>query len=240
MTPAAITLGSRGSQLAVRQTEQVRTLLGARWPRLVIQIRTYTTSGDEHLDVPFTALADDAFTDQLEQALRRGEIDAVVHSYKDLPSRDTPELVIAAVPVRADVREALVSRHGHRLADLPHGATVGTSSMRRTKALQTLRPDLQLRPIRGPVDARLAQVLRGDFDAVIFAAAGLHRLGMEHHISEYFSEAMIPYAAGQGALAVQCRAADVAVRTLIEGIDDATLHAIVRAERAAEAGAHAP
>jgi len=211
-------------------------MLRERWPALDVRIDVLATSGDERLDIPFPDLAADAFTDRLERALLTGSIQAAVHSYKDLPYESSPDLIIAAVPVRADVREALVSRGGATLAQLPTGAIVGTSSERRSAILKRLRPDIELRPMRGPVDARLQQVMDGTYDAAIFAVAGLDRLGLSHHITEYFSVEVIRPAAGQGALAVQCRAADDATRMLLAGIDDVALHATVRAEREHEAG----
>jgi hydroxymethylbilane synthase len=234
MTSTVITLGTRGSPLALWQTNDIAERLRARWPALTVEIRIYGTSGDAHQEIPFTALADNAFTDQIEQALVHGDVDAAVHSYKDLPVVSPPSLIIAAVPVRGDVREALVSRNGQRLAELPSGAVIGTSSDRRSAILRALRPDLQIRPIRGPVDVRLQKVLDGEYDAVLFAAVGLERLGLAHHITEYFSTSIMPPAAGQGALAVQCRTDDARVRALIEAIDDRALHLAVRSEREAE------
>jgi hydroxymethylbilane synthase len=230
----SLVLGTRGSTLALRQTEQVRDMLERRWPALSVTLRVYETFGDTRLDIPFPKLADDAFTDQIERALIAGEIDAAVHSYKDLPMESSDELVIAAVPIRADMREALVARDGLTLRQLPAGAVLGTSSERRAATLRALRPDIELRPIRGAVDVRLDKVLAGEYDAVIFAVAGLERLGLAHHITEYFSLETMPPAAGQGALAVQCRTNDARVTSLLEGIDDVALHDTVRAERQEE------
>lgn len=234
-TQQPLVLGTRGSTLARRQTEHVRDMLERRWPAVNVTLRVYETFGDTRLDIPFPKLADNAFTDQIERALVAGEIDAAVHSYKDLPMESPDGLVIAAVPVRADMREALVARNGLTLQQLPSGAVLGTSSERRAAMLRALRPDIELRPIRGAVDARLDKVLAGEYDAVIFAVAGLERLGLAHHITEYFSLETMPPAAGQGALAVQCRADDARVIALLEGIDDAKLHDTVRAERQEEA-----
>jgi hydroxymethylbilane synthase len=237
--PRHLTIGTRSSELALRQARQVDAMLRAAWPGLDVRTRLYVSSGDERLDVPADQLAPDAFVDRLERALLAGEVDAVVHSYKDLPAVATAGLVIAAVPVRADPREALVARDGHRLADLPAGAVVGTSSARRSAWLRALRPDLEARPIRGPVDSRVRQVMDGHFDAALLAAAGLERLDLAHHITEYFDLDVLPPAAAQGALAVQCRASDAATSMLLAAIDDRALHAAVRAERELEAGARA-
>ncbi len=230
----SLTIGTRGSTLARRQAEQVVALLGAAHPEIAVHWRVYGSSGDARPDVPFADLADDAFTDRIERALLDGEVDAAVHSYKDLPQEPVAGLVIAAVPVRADPREALVARDGATLATLRPGAIIGTSSPRRAAALKALRPDCELRPIRGPVDARLEKVLAGEYDAAIFALAGLQRLGLAAHASEIFDATVIAPAAGQGALAVQCRERDHATRSALADIDDARLHAQVRAERAQE------
>jgi hydroxymethylbilane synthase len=238
VSPSAVTtIGTRSSELALRQTRQVAELLRAAWPQLDVRTRHYVSSGDEQLDLPADQLAPDAFVDRLERALLAGEVDAVVHSYKDLPFAATPGLVIAAVPLRADPREALVARSGLRLDQLPAGAIVGTSSARRGAWLRERRPDLEARPIRGPVDSRVRQVLEeGRFDAALLAAAGLQRLDLAHHVTEYFDLETLPPAAGQGALAVQCRADDAATAALLAAIDDLALHAAVRAERELEAG----
>jgi hydroxymethylbilane synthase len=160
-------------------------------------------------------------------------IDAAVHSLKDLPGTLDARLVIAAVPTRADPRDALVSRHGLRLADLPQGAVVATSSLRRRAQLLALRPDFLIRDIRGNVDTRLRKALAPDGpDAIVLAAAGLQRLGLERHITELLPvEVMVP-AVGQGALAVETRASDMRLRRLVRAIDDPAARAAVTAERA--------
>ncbi len=224
------TLGTRRSKLALHQTRLVVGLLATAHPDVDIQIRGYDASGDTMLNVPAPQLAADAFTDSIERALAAGEIDAAVHSYKDLPLEATPGLVIAAVPVRADWREALVCARHLKLNELPPGSVVGTSSERRAAAVLALRPDLVVKPIRGPVDARVAMVLAGEYDAALLALAGLERLGLLQHVTEIFDVTTIPPAAGQGALAVQCRADDPFALGLLSDIDDVTLHNSVDAE----------
>jgi hydroxymethylbilane synthase len=224
------TIGTRRSKLALYQTGLVRDMLAAARPDLTVEMRHYEASGDTMLDVPAPQLAADAFTDSIERALLAGEIDAAVHSYKDLPVDRTAGLVIAAVPIRADPREALVCAHPLKLRDLPTGAVVGTSSERRAAAVVSLRPDLRVRPIRGAVDARVAMVLAGEYDAALLALAGLQRLGMLEHVTEIFDLVAMPPAAGQGALAVQCRADDPFALELIGAIDDVPLHRSVDAE----------
>jgi hydroxymethylbilane synthase len=224
------TIGTRRSKLALYQTGLVRDMLAAARPDLTVEMRHYEASGDTMLDVPAPQLAADAFTDSIERALLAGEIDAAVHSYKDLPVDRTAGLVIAAVPIRADPREALVCAHPLKLRDLPTGAVVGTSSERRAAAVVSLRPDLRVRPIRGAVDARVAMVLAGEYDAALLAHAGLQRRGMLEHVTEIFDLVAMPPAAGQGALAVQCRADDPFALELIGAIDDVPLHRSVDAE----------
>jgi hydroxymethylbilane synthase len=223
-------VGTRKSELALRQTAIVAGLLGAAHPELDIEVRQYETSGDMMLDVPAPQLPADAFTDVLEGALIAGEIDAAVHSYKDLPPESTAGLVVAAVPVRADPREALVCARPLKLSELPPNSLVGTSSERRAAAVLALRPDVRVQPIRGTVDARVAKVLAGEYDAALLALAGLERLQLRAHITEIFDLAVMPPAAGQGALAVQCRAEDPVALEILTRIDDIELHNAVDAE----------
>ncbi|MES2356950.1 MAG: hydroxymethylbilane synthase [Gemmatimonadota bacterium] len=230
MMTGRFVVGTRKSELALRQTAIVAGLLAAAHPRLDIEVREYETSGDVMLDVPAPQLAADAFTDVIERALSTGEIDAAVHSYKDLPTEATAGLVIAAVPVRADPREALVCARPLRLSELPPGSLVGTSSERRAAAVLALRPDLEVKPIRGTVDARVAKVLAGDYDAALLALAGLERLELRANITEIFDLTTMPPAAGQGALAVQCRADDPIALDILTRIDDVDLHNAVDAE----------
>jgi hydroxymethylbilane synthase len=172
------------------------------------------------------------FTAELERALRDGEIDVAVHSLKDLPTEDAPGVVIGAVTAREDVRDCLVARSESSLAELPSGAVVGTSSLRRTAQLAALRPDLEISSIRGNVDTRVRKVSEGDFDAAVLAAAGIRRLGLEHVVTEWLSDETILPAPGQGALAIQCRTHDDAVLALLAALDDAGARAETTAERA--------
>lgn len=231
----SLTLGTRGSTLALAQADLVAGLLRARFPEVDVRTRTIVASGDEQLRVPAYELALDAFVDRLEEALLAGEVDAVVHSYKDLPAIGRPGLTIGAVPIRADRRDVLVSRDGRRLAELPAGAIVGTSSLRRSAWLGAHHPRLTARAIRGPVDVRVRLVREGEYDAALLAAAGLVRLGLSHVITEYFDVETLPPAAAQGALAVQCRTGDTATLALLDAIDDQALRRIVEEERALEA-----
>lgn len=225
-----IRLGTRGSALALAQSGLVADHLRREIPGLHVEVVEITTAGDRDQT---TALAEGVgwFTTALQEALQRGEIDIAVHSYKDLPTQRPEGLVIAAVPLREDPRDALVSKDGSDLRRLRKGAVVGTSSPRREAQLRELRPDLEIRPIRGNVDTRIAKVRSGEYEATVLAMAGLKRLGREGEASHIFGfEEMLP-APAQGALAVECRLADAATRELLVMIDDTPLRQTVAAER---------
>jgi hydroxymethylbilane synthase len=232
---AAVVLGTRGSALALVQTEQVRSLLEAAWPSLECEPRTIVTQGDrtQASGEPLPAIGGKGlFTAELELALRAGEIDVAVHSLKDLPTEDVEGLVLGAVCRRDDVRDCLVARDNAPLEQLARGAVVGTSSLRRGAQLRALRPDVEVRSIRGNVDTRIRKVRDGEYDATLLAAAGIGRLGLEREVAEWIRvDRMLP-APGQGALAVQCRAGDDATLELLAEIDDAPTRAATTAERA--------
>jgi hydroxymethylbilane synthase len=210
-------------------------LLQAAWPGLACDARPIVTSGDrtQASGEPLPEIGGKGlFTAELEQALREGEIDLAVHSLKDLPTEESSGIVLGAVCPREDVRDCLVARDGLTLAELPAGAVVGTSSLRRAAQLRALRADLEIRSIRGNVDTRVRKVREGEFDAVVLAAAGIRRLGLEDAVTEWLSgDTMLP-APGQGALAVQCRAGDERVLALLAAIDDPGTRAATKAERA--------
>jgi hydroxymethylbilane synthase len=172
------------------------------------------------------------FTAELERALREEEIDVAVHSLKDLPTEDAPGVVVGAVTAREDVRDCLVAHSAASLAALPEGAVVGTSSLRRSAQLAALRPDVEVRSIRGNVDTRVRKVESREYDAAVLAAAGVRRLGLEGVVAEWLSEETLLPAPGQGALAIQCRADDEALLGLLTEIDDARARAETTAERA--------
>lgn len=232
---AAVVIGTRGSALARRQTALVIELLRAARPDLECEERQIVTSGDrtQQSGEPLPEIGGKGlFTAELEQGLRDGELDLAVHSLKDLPTEDPEGVAVGAVCLREDVRDCLVSRAEVLLAELPAGAVVGTSSLRRTAQLRALRPDLELRSIRGNVDTRIRKVRDGEFDAAVLAAAGLRRLGLEREVSDWLPpETMLP-APGQGALAVQCRSEDEDVLELLKAIDDPEARAATTAERA--------
>ena len=221
----ALLLGTRGSALALAQTRIVTDALGAS-----VETRIIRTAGDAS-SRPLQELGDGVFVTAIEDALRSGEIDAAVHSLKDLPTGDRPGLVIAAVLPREDPRDVLVTSARGGLATLPRGARVGTSSPRRDAALRLLRPDITTAPIRGNVETRLAKVVRGEYDATVLALAGLRRLGVAVADDEILGPDQMLPAPGQGAIAVQCRADDPLTRDRLATIDDAPTRAATDAER---------
>jgi len=254
---AAIRVATRGSALATTQTRLVVRALEAIGAQEVELVRV-RTDGDR-LPGPLASLGGTGvFVTALREALLDGRADVAVHSLKDLPTGRVPGLVLAAVPAREDPRDALVARDGLALDALPHGARVGTGSPRRRAQLLALRPDLDVVDLRGNVDTRLARVSTGNLDAVVLAAAGLARLGRSAEMTDLLDTGRMLPAPGQGALAVECRAVDVAgspvagaprgsddeLRALVALIDDGATRLAVTAERALleslEAGCSAP
>lgn len=231
---AAVVLGTRASALARAQTEQVIALLAAAWPDLACETKVISTAGDrtQASGQPLPEIGGKGlFTSELERALREGEIDLAVHSLKDLPTEDSEGVVVGAVGAREDARDCVVARAGGSLADLAESAVVGTSSLRRGAQLRALRADLDVRSIRGNVDTRIEKVRTGEYDAVVLAAAGVRRLGLEDAVTEWLdAEAMLP-APGQGALAIQCRPGDEPILALLAQVDDPRARAETTAER---------
>lgn len=228
-----VVVGTRGSALALRQAREVVAGLRALDPSLEAEERLVRTHGDEVRDRPLYLVGQrGAFVKRLEEALLQGEVDLAVHSLKDLPVEETEGLVLAAIPPRADPRDALVSREGVGLGDLPPGATVGTSSRRRGAQVRHLRPDLLLEDLRGNLDTRLRKVREGEVDATVLAAAGLERLDLSSAIAERFDVEVLVPAPGQGALAVQVRKGDRALWALASALDHAPTRQAVLAERA--------
>jgi hydroxymethylbilane synthase len=228
---SVLRVATRGSTLALKQTDLAVEALRALRPELAVEIVAVRTAGEQNQTAPVTQLGDGAFVRGVEAALLDGRADIAVHSAKDIPSTETPGLVLAAFPQRGDPRDALVSRDGRPLAELPRGARVGTGSPRRQALLRALRPDLEAVPARGNVDTRLRRLREGVYDALILAAAGLERLGLSGVVTEYLDPAVWVPAAGQGALAVQCRA-DGPERALLAALDHPPTRAAVAAERA--------
>lgn len=204
----SVRIGTRGSPLALWQSEHVRRLLAEQRPDLEYEIVVIATTGDRMMDTPLPVIGGKGvFTAELEQALRERSIDLAVHSLKDLPTEASPGLVIGAVLERTDSADVLVSRSSHGIRSLPNQARVGTSSSRRAAQLLNARSDLQIIDLRGNAGTRLRKALDplGPYDAVVAARAALERLGRLEVVSEVLSEDMMLPAPGQGALAVQCR-----------------------------------
>ena len=235
-------VGTRPSALAVTQSGTIADLLRAAGrPCELINV---STSGDRSM-APVEELGVGVFVSQLREALVAGEIDLAVHSYKDLPTAPDPRLVLAAIPAREDPRDALVARNDLVLGELPAGSRIGTGSPRRAAQLHALGLGLVVVPLRGNVDTRIGKVASGELDGVVVAAAGLRRLGRVAEASELLDPLQMLPAPAQGALAIECRAADVElVRFLADTLDDAGVRAAVTAERAVlatlEAGCSAP
>ena len=233
MSPRSIVLGTRGSGLALRQTNEVLEQLRAAHPDIHFQATTIVTGGDVRTDEPIASIGVGAFVTELEAALLRSDIDVAVHSLKDLPTAPTPGLHIPAVTARQDPRDCLVDRWDLPLEQLPAGARIGTGSPRRASQLLHLRPDLQVLPIRGNVDTRLKKARSEDFDGVVLAMAGLVRLGRQDEATQPFDPHVMVPAPGQGALALQCRDSDQELTDILRSIDHAATAAAVRAERSA-------
>lgn len=258
----AIRIGTRGSALALWQARHVAARLHTLAPHVAVELVEITSTGDRITDVPLTDVEGTGFfTATLERALADGRVDVAVHSYKDLPIDHAPSLVVAAVPPRGPVEDALCVRRqeaGARssqcesaavesaqsaksaaapsakslpIPSLPPGARIGTCSARRTAQLKAMRPDLDLRPLRGNVPTRVAKLTSGELDAIVLARAGLVRLGLEAHITEIFPATLVLPAPAQGALAIQCRSADGEMISLLRGLDDEATRRAVDAER---------
>jgi hydroxymethylbilane synthase len=224
-------IGSRGSQLALWQANHISALLHARGHAVEIEI--IHTTGDKITDVALAKVGTKGmFTKELEEALAAGRVDLAVHSLKDLPTELSPGFEIAAITEREDPRDAFCSRQYSRIEDLPQGARVGTSSLRRQAQLKAIRPDLDIHPLRGNVDTRLRKLEQGEYDAIILASAGLNRLGktelMKHIIP---AETMCP-AAGQGALGIEIREGDTTTREKLKFLDDPAARTATTCERA--------
>ena len=228
-----IRVGSRGSRLALLQAEHIVRQLKRSHPGLEFAISKIRTTGDRARKAPLAQIGGQGvFTKELEEALLAGDIDLAVHSLKDVPTELSPQFRLAAVGMRADPRDVLISRSGARLAGLPKEASVGTGSLRRAIQLRALRPDIRICPLRGNIDTRLGKVERGELDGVVLAAAALLRLGWEEKIAEYLPiEHCLP-AVGQGALAVEVRGEDAKMCELVAVLDHGPTRQSVAAERA--------
>ncbi len=226
-------IGTRGSALALWQAEWVKAQLLAAHEELAVELLVIKTTGDKILDVPLAKVGGKGlFVKEIEEALLDGKADLAVHSVKDMPAELPEGLHLAVMPPREDPRDALISRNGAGLEALPHGARVGTSSLRRAAQLLHLRPDLRIETLRGNVDTRLRKLESEGFDAIVLAAAGLKRLELNHVVSEYLEpERMLP-AVGQGALGIETRTGDAFTNEVVASLAHPQTMTIVRAERA--------
>jgi hydroxymethylbilane synthase len=233
---ANLRIGSRGSQLALWQANHISALLRARGHEVEIEI--IHTTGDKITDVALAQVGAKGgfgkgiFTKEIEEALAGGRVDLAVHSLKDLPTELPPGFEIAAITERQDPRDAFCSRHYSNIEDLPKNARVGTSSLRRQAQLKAIRPDLDIHPLRGNVDTRLRKLEQGEYDAIILASAGLKRLGKTQLIKQIIPAEIMCPAAGQGALAIEIREGDAAMRELLAFLNDDAARAATTCERA--------
>jgi hydroxymethylbilane synthase len=232
-----LVIGSRGSELALTQSTYIAERLRAVSPGLEVEVLIISTKGDRITDVPLSQVGGKGlFTKELEVALVEGSIDLAVHSLKDLPTELPGGLVVGAIPGRENPADALISASGLGLMALPQGATVGTSSTRRQVQLKAVRPDLVLVDLRGNVPTRLKKLETEGLDAIILAAAGLNRLGLSEHITELLAPEVMLSAVGQGALGIEIRENDTALKDLLSRIHDADTAAAATAERALLSG----
>ncbi len=233
MTPLILRLATRRSKLALAQARAYVDTLKATDPTLQVEELHIVTTGDKIQDRPLQDLGGKGlFIKEVEEALLDRRASFAVHSIKDVPAELAPSLCLAAMPKREDPRDALLSREGASLADLPQGAKVGTSSLRRRTMLLRARPDLTILPLRGNVDTRLRKLAEGQIDAIVLAMAGLVRLGLAAQATEILEPDTSLPAVGQGALGIECREDDEQVRALLATTDDQNTRICVTAERA--------
>ena len=233
MPRSELNIGSRGSLLAVKQREEVVSALQERNADLTIREVDITTKGDARRDLPVRSIGTSVFVSELQHALLSGEIDFAVHSLKDLPTTEPDGLTLAAVPYREDPRDAVITKDGATLDELPSGSVVATGSPRRAALTHIRRPDIVLHHIRGNVNTRIDHLDSGRFeiDALILAAAGLNRLGVSHRISQHLGCMEFVAAPAQGALALECRSDDADIISLCRTIQHVNTRTCVDAER---------
>jgi hydroxymethylbilane synthase len=245
MKLTTIKIGTRGSALALVQANWVKDKLSKQFPDLTIELEIIETKGDKILDVPLANVGGKGlFVKEIEEAVLDGRAHLAVHSIKDVPAEFPEGLGIVAVAEREDFRDVLVSRDGLKLDELPSGARIGTSSLRRRAQLLNRRPDLKIESIRGNVETRLSKIVTENLDGVILAAAGLNRLGLAHKITQHLEPGVMLPAIGQGALGLETRMDDKVVLDIISFLDHRDTAVCVKAERAflerLEGGCHVP
>lgn len=226
-------IATRGSPLAIWQAEHIASLLRAAHPGIAIGLVPLVSSGDLLKDRPLRQAGGiGLFTKEIQAAVLDGRADVAVHSLKDLPTTAAPGLILGAVPPRGPVRDVLITPNGFRLDELPAGSSVGTGSPRRRALLARHRSDLRLVDIRGNVETRIRKTQEGEYDAIVLAAAGVVRLGLEAAITEELDLERFPPAPGQGALGIECRADDYVTQELLAPLEDPATRQCVEAERA--------
>jgi hydroxymethylbilane synthase len=232
VTGRILRIGTRGSLLALTQSEWVKAEIERHWPNCRIELRVIKTTGDKILDVPLAKVGGKGlFVKELEDALLDGSVDLAVHSMKDVPALLPHGLEIGAIPKREDPRDVLISRSGEDLAGLLLKARLGTSSLRRAAQIRNLRPDLDIENLRGNLDTRLRKLQEGHYDAIVLAAAGLHRMGWHERITVYLNPTEFLPAIGQGALGIEIRSDDDEIRQLLAPLHDLDTAVAVQAER---------
>ena len=227
-----LVIGTRGSRLALWQANYIAHCLTERYPGLIVTLEHMVTTGDKILDVPLAKIGGKGlFTKELEVAMLNGEIDLAVHSLKDMPTELPAGLVLAAITEREDPWDALISPEYKTIDNLPQGAKVGTSSLRRKAQLLHYRPDLRISDLRGNLDTRLKKLETEKLDAILLAEAGLKRLGLEHLITQVLPKEISLPAVGQGALAIEAREGDTEVLDMLDFLNDPDTRAATTAER---------
>lgn len=228
-----IKIGTRGSKLALWQANHVKAEIERLFPLVSVEIMIIKTTGDMIVDRPLSMVGGKGlFVKEIERALLESTIDIAVHSMKDMPGEMPPGLVIGAIPERENPFDVLISNNNLTLDQLPKGAKVGTSSLRRASQIKHVRPDVEIASIRGNLQTRLKKLASGEFDATLLAAAGLIRLGMKDVITQYFDENIMLPAVGQGALCIQSREGDGGIAPILEALDHEDTHTVVAGERA--------
>jgi hydroxymethylbilane synthase len=231
--PDVLKIATRKSQLALWQAEHVAALVRAAHPDVAVELLPLSTTGDRIVDRSLAAIGGKGlFIKELESALNDHSADLAVHSMKDVPAELPPGLTIAAVLPRADPHDALITDRAAGLADLPKGARLGTSSLRRQAQLLAVRPDLCIVALRGNVDTRLKRLAGGELDAIVLACAGLARLGLESRITERLDPKISLPAVGQGVIGIECRVGDSRTRRRLHALEDTPTRAAIEAERA--------
>ena len=232
MTKQLIRIATRGSMLALQQSGIIKAALEKLWPEIRFELQIIKTTGDKITGVPLAQVGGKGlFVKEIEDALLDGSADLAVHSMKDVPAALPEGLVIAAVPEREDPRDALIIRSGKTIGDLCHGALIGTSSLRRSAQMRAMRPDFEVRDLRGNVETRLRKLDEGQFDAIILAAAGLKRMGWQDRVTMYMDPVEFVPAIGQGALGIEARSEDNSILSLLAPLDHPETAVAVSAER---------